>query len=176
MNFSKPYIYDPKLAIEKERLSERDKRTSTRRLFALKGQDFEDVQNILDVGCGNGVAGFDLLSRTKNASLVGVDLEVSILQEAIKKSPKGFMCDFSACDGNYLPFEDSIFDLVTCQYLLQHVSRPLRVLEEMRRLGRDGAKIVVFEWDDGVNFSYPSPPKALQKVFQAKITLIHDKG
>ena len=83
------YIYDPKSSIEKERLGERDKRTSTRRSFALDDKDFSDAQSILDVGCGDGAVGFDLLLRTNKASLVGVDIELEILNEAIKKSPKG---------------------------------------------------------------------------------------
>jgi tRNA1(Val) A37 N6-methylase TrmN6 len=41
----------------------------------------------LHVGCGNGVVGFDLLLRTNEASLVGVDIEPSILGEAIENSP-----------------------------------------------------------------------------------------
>ena len=176
MKSQSPYIYDPKLKIEKERLVERDKRTSTRRSFALKEQDFGDIQRILDVGCGDGVVGFDLLLRTNNASLVGVDIEPSILHEAIKKTPAGYASDFSACDGNDLPFANSTFNLVTCQYVLQHVSHPIRILEEMRRVSCRSAKIVVFEWDDGVNFSYPPLPIDLQKVFQAKIQLVHDKG
>jgi SAM-dependent methyltransferase len=176
MKSQSSYIYDPKSKIEKERLRERDKRTSTRRSFALDEQDFSDIQNILDVGCGNGVVGFDLLLRTNNASLVGIDIEQTILHGAIEKSPSGRSCSFSAGDGKNLPFPSSTFDLVTCQYVLQHVTQPQRILEEMRRVSCRNARIVVFEWDDGVNFSYPPLPDKLQKVFEAKTQLVHDKG
>lgn len=170
------YIYNPKSKIEKERLRERDKRTSTRRSFALDNIDFKDIKNILDVGCGDGVVGFDLLSRSTSASLVGIDIEPSILEEANEKSPDGFICDFVASDGINLPFANSTFNMVTCQYVLQHVSNPILILEEMRRVSCTNAKAVVFEWDDGINFSYPPMPEELSKLFQAKVLLIHDKG
>ena len=46
----------------------------------------------------------------------------------------------------------------------------------MRRVSCKSAEIVVFDWDDGVNFSYPPLPTELQKLFEAKIQLVHDKG
>jgi ubiquinone/menaquinone biosynthesis C-methylase UbiE len=49
------YVYDPKSDIEKERLLERDKRTSQRRSFALEGIEIPRGSTILDVGCGTGV-------------------------------------------------------------------------------------------------------------------------
>ena len=176
MKSKNSYIYDPKSKIEKERLRERDKRTSTRRSFVLDSLDFKDIQNILDVGCGNGVVGFDLLSRSNNASLVGIDIESSILKEANIKPPDDFRCDFIASDAYKLPFAESSFDMVSCQYVLQHISEPTHILEEMRRASRKNAIAVVFEWDDGVNFSYPPMPEELNKLFQAKIQLIHNKG
>lgn len=176
MKSQRSYIYDPKSKIEKERSLERDKRTSSRRSFALDEQHFSDVNNILDVGCGNGVVGFDLLLRTNKASLVGIDIEPSILHEATKNSPTGYSCDFAASNGNSLPFPNSTFDLVTSQYVLQHVSDPIQILEEMRRVSSQDARIVIFEWDDGVNFSFPPLPAELKKVFDAKIQLVHNSG
>lgn len=175
MKSKNTYVYDPKSRIEKNRLREREKRTSTRRSFALDGLDFGDVKCVLDVGCGSGAAGFDILSRTTSASLVGVDIELSILNEANNESPNN-KCHFVSCDGFSLPFSDSSFDLVVCQYVLQHLSSPTSFLEEMRRVCYKGARAILFEWDDDVNFSYPKMPKALRKLFDAKIELIHDGG
>lgn len=176
MKSNNTYIYDPKTDLEKKRLDERDKRTSTRRSFALEGIDLQDTRSILDVGCGNGVVGFDILSRAKTATLTGIDIEPEILIDATHKSPPGHTCFFSAGDGTALPIANAIFDLVTCQYVLQHVNEPVQILREMRRVSRKNAQIIIFEWDDGVNFTYPPMPKELEKVFQAKIDLVHQKG
>lgn len=176
MKSDNTYIYNPKSSLEKERLEERDKRTSQRRSFALNNIDLSDTRKILDVGCGNGLVGFDILSRTQSASLTGVDIEPEILLDAINKSPSGYTSYFSAGDGTALPLVASFFDLVTCQYVLQHVNEPVQILKEMRRVCRKNAKIIVFEWDDGVNFSHPPIPEELDKVFQAKIQLVHQKG
>ena len=176
MNSNKSYIYDPTSKIEKERLREREKRTSTRRSFVLDNLNFNDVKDILDVGCGDGAVGFDLLTRSENARLVGVDIEPSMLEEANKKSPVKKVCEFVAGDGKIIPFASSSFDLVTCQYVLQHVPNPTRILEEMRRVSRRDARSIIFEWDDGVNFSHPSMPVELDKLFKAKIQLIRNQG
>jgi len=176
MNSKSTYVYDPKSDIEVERLRERDKRTSNRRSFALDHLDLSDVQQILDVGCGDGVVGFDLQSRTNRASLVGVDIEPSILNKANSKSINGKDCGFIAGDGYQLPFRSSSFDLISCQYVLQHVSHPVQILEEMRRVAKSNARAIIFEWDDDVNFSYPYLPEELDKLFKAKKNLIHNKG
>ena len=120
--------------------------------------------------------GFDIFSRTKSASLIGVDIEPEILVDATHKSPPGHTCYFSAGDGTALPIANAIFDLVTCQYVLQHVNEPIQILREMRRVSKKNAQIIIFEWDDGVNFTYPPMPKELKKAFQAKIDLVHQKG
>ncbi len=108
-------------------MEERDKRTSARRSMALDDIGYSEIKSILDIGCGNGVAGFDIPSRTNSATLTGVDLELDILREAKRKSPQNRICNFSAGNGIALPITNSSFDLVTCQYLLQHVNPQLEI-------------------------------------------------
>jgi SAM-dependent methyltransferase len=44
-----------------------------------------------------------------------------------------------------LPFDDAVFDMVTCQTLLMHVRAPERVLAEMVRVTRPGGLVVAAE-------------------------------
>lgn len=170
------YVYDPKSGCERTRLQVREKKTKSRRAVALEGVEFKRISRILDVGCGTGVVGFDLLGIAPSAHLVGLDLENSILHTARENTPLEGSCSFVAGDAYNLPFGQGCFDLVACQYLLQHLEKPVRALEEMRRVARQGAQAVVFEYDDGADFSYPPIPAELEALFQAKVALIERRG
>jgi ubiquinone/menaquinone biosynthesis C-methylase UbiE len=170
------YVYDPRTNGERARLKEREKQTKNQRAAALEGVRFEGVETILDVGCGTGVVGFDLLQLIPTAHFVGVDIEFSILPAAQAHNPAGGPCHFLAGDVFSLPFRQSSFDLVACQYVLQHLPEPVKALAEMRRVCRPGGRAVVFEFDDQTSFSYPPPPTELQQLYQAKVELIERKG
>lgn len=176
MSENNSYVYDPKSEIEKQRLKERDKRTSFRRDSALEDLFLPDAPKILDVGCGTGVLGFDLLSRSDNGFLVGIDVEPSILQEALHSIRPAYNSSFIAGDAFCLPFNSQIFEIVACQYVLQHLNDPVTVLSEMRRVSHVGATAIVLEWDDGINFTHPPLPIELQCVFDAKAELIQRRG
>lgn len=139
MNKSTTYVYDPNLDIEKQRLKEREKRTSLRRSSALDGISLPTNSKILDVGCGSGGLGFDLLAYSEEGSLVGIDIEPTILRVAMKSAPPNFKCDFIAGDAFSLPFDGGTFETVACQYVLQHLDDPISCLQEMRRVSRIGA-------------------------------------
>jgi ubiquinone/menaquinone biosynthesis C-methylase UbiE len=170
------YVYDPKSDIERQRLLERDKRTPQRRSSSLKGLEIPGGSAILDVGCGSGVLGFDLLTRFPNSSLFCLDIESSILIQARQKQPSFGATSFIASDAYRLPLNENSFDVVACQYLLQHLADPIRALREMRRVSKKGALAIVFEWDDGANFIHPPLPAELDKVFEAKVKLINRRG
>ncbi len=170
------YVYDPTSDCERARIRAREKQTKTQRAAALEDADFAGSERILDVGCGTGVVGFDLLKLLPSAQLVGLDIEPSILQVAGGYVPDGRSASFVAGDVFTLPFCWAPFDLVACQYMLQHLSQPAKALEEMRRVCRPGGQAIIFEYDDRTSFSYPPPPSELQALFQAKIALIERKG
>jgi ubiquinone/menaquinone biosynthesis C-methylase UbiE len=170
------YVYDPKTDCERARIQAREGQTKTQRAAALEGVEFAGIDRILDVGCGTGVVGFDLLKLIPSAQLVGLDIEPSMLQAAKKNIPHGRSGGFVTGDVFNLPLRPAAFDLVACQYVLQHLSQPVKALEEMRRVCRPGGRAIIFEYDDRTGFSYPPPPEELQALFQAKIALIEGKG
>lgn len=52
------------------------------------------------------------------------------------------------CDAQYLPLKSEIFDFVNCSHLLEHVTNPNRVLQEIKRVAKKDAAIV---------FKFPKP-------------------
>ncbi len=95
---------------------------------------------ILDVGCGAGY--FLYLIREKyqasgfEPTLVGLDISENQLSYMLLRMKKEGITDAVAIHGNgeYLPFEDESFDLVTCSEVLEHIRTPQRALAEIHRV------------------------------------------
>lgn len=95
---------------------------------------------VLDLGCG---VGHDLI-RLSRAGLtaVGVDLSQAALRRALAKSPAVVQAD-----GASLPFRSGVFDGCRVERVLQHVTDPGAVVDEMVRVVRPGGVLAVLEPD-----------------------------
>lgn len=118
---------------------------------------------VLDLGCSQGI----LSVRAARAGkwVVGSDLELRSLAYAARElSRAGDLAGRAllvAADGENLPFRDGAFDCAVLGELLEHLDRPERVLEEMRRGLRRGGVVLVttpfglMPHDDHVRSYYP---------------------
>jgi len=100
---------------------------------------------VLDVGCGNGFIAHHL-SAILDSNAVGIDLGSSA------DAP----IDYRRYDGSRFPLMDDSFDAVLFCYVLHHAQDVSVVLNEMRRVLRDGGLAIIYEdipgswWDRGV--------------------------
>lgn len=100
---------------------------------------------VLDIGCGSGFIAHHL-SAMLGASVVGIDLGSSA------EAP----IDYRRYDGEQFPVPDDSFDAVSLCYVLHHAQEVCVVLNEMRRVLRDGGLAIIYEdipqtwWDKGV--------------------------
>lgn len=100
---------------------------------------------VLDVGCGNGFIAHHL-SAMLGSPTVGIDLGNSA------DAPIDYRC----YDGAQFPVTDDSFDAVLLCYVLHHAQDVRVVLNETRRVLRDGGLAVIYEdipgswWDVGV--------------------------
>ncbi len=100
---------------------------------------------VLDVGCGNGFIAHHL-SALVGTSAIGIDLSDSA-EAAI---------NYRQYDGARFPAPDNSFDAVLLCYVLHHAQDVSLVLNEVRRVLRDGGLAVIYEdipdtcWDKGV--------------------------
>lgn len=101
--------------------------------------DYVVPQKVLDVGCGNGYF-LKYVSLTRDWELFGVDQSEKAIEVARSRVPEAQL--FTA-DVEKLPFRDNGFDIVFCMETLEHLSRPERAINEMKRVVRPGGKIVV---------------------------------
>jgi SAM-dependent methyltransferase len=96
---------------------------------------------VLEVGCGRGVALPALAARLRPASLVGVDVDGSLVEVARQRVVRtGTRAEVQVADVRALPFEDGSFDMVidfgTCYHVSGGVAGRLAALSEIGRVLR----------------------------------------
>jgi len=96
--------------------------------------------SLLDVGCGPGTLTADLAEKVSPGPTVGIDREPSVLAEAASRAPS---VRFEVGDVYRLRFGDGSFDAVHGHQVLQHLSRPVAALSEMRRVLRPQGVLAV---------------------------------
>lgn len=110
-------------------------------------------QRILDLAAGTGSSSEPM--RAAGAFVVPCDFSIGMLEVGKRRQPH---LPFVAGDGLALPFADGVFDAVTISFGLRNVADVDQALSELRRVTRDGGRLVVCE------FSSPTNP-AFRKVY-----------
>jgi len=113
-------------------------------------------RKLLDLGCGMGHTA-SLLSNL--VDVVGIDFSQEAMRIANKESNGAFLCG----DAQALPFSDRSFNYVVAKDILEHVPNDHQVLDEILRVCKDGAMLLMYlpcELD-GFNLSTESIVKKL---------------
>ena len=107
---------------------------------------------VLDVGCGDGFIDLGVIQKFQPSLLVGTDLFTIDLEDLKKlslehlKAPLPDCLKFSECTETTLPFPDASFDFVISWSVFEHVSDPVAVLREIRRVLRPGGYMFLQIW------------------------------
>jgi ubiquinone/menaquinone biosynthesis C-methylase UbiE len=108
---------------------------------ALEGVNMENGSSVLDAGCGTGVL-FGYVAH-KAETTVGVDISRKILLQARKRVKNLPNVDLILADTDNMPLEENIFSHVFAVTLIQNVPNPPKTLNEIKRVAKDDAAIVV---------------------------------
>ncbi len=131
---------------------------------ALRYLDLRAGETILDIGCGSG----DDVRRIAEfvrpgGSVVGIDSSRTMIEAAEMRTPTGQSeVRYLVKDVHNLEFADSTFDGVWCERTLQHVNDPARVIQESRRVLRQGGRMVLID-SDWETFVINHPDRALTR-------------
>jgi methionine biosynthesis protein MetW len=114
----------PKQAFVRELLGHSD--------YAIIGEIVERGAKVLDLGCGEGEL-LEWLAANKGVDARGVELSGLKVQRAIARGVSVYQGDI---DEGLADYPSHAFDYVILSQTLQETRHPLRVLQEMLRVGR----------------------------------------
>jgi ubiquinone/menaquinone biosynthesis C-methylase UbiE len=106
---------------------------------------------LLDIGCGRASLLQVLSSNTLfDKPPVGIDLSremLSLGKEQIRREGKTEI-ELVQGSGTTMPFEDDVFDVATCSYVLKHLDDAglVKLLADLRRVLRPGGFAVMWEF------------------------------
>lgn len=104
-------------------------------LGALRGDE-----TVADIGCGNGAYLAALSARGHAGPVLGVDLSAGMLRAARLRAPGAAL---AAADAAALPVRDGACDVALAAHMLYHVPDPSAAAAELRRVTRDGGRVLV---------------------------------
>jgi demethylmenaquinone methyltransferase/2-methoxy-6-polyprenyl-1,4-benzoquinol methylase len=102
--------------------------------------------------CGTGDISFALAQR--GAAATGLDFSAQMLEVAAERNQKAATPPtFIQGDAQQVPFPDNTFDIVTVGYGLRNLTSWQRGVDEMYRVAKPGARLIVLD--------FGKPPNAL---------------
>lgn len=104
--------------------------TRALRAYLFQKAGISNAGRVLEVGCGTGAV---LREIDANPALYGLDIASATISECKVNAPAAFL---TLGDAHSLPYPDGAFDVVYCHFLLLWVRDPVRVVQEMGRVGR----------------------------------------
>jgi ubiquinone/menaquinone biosynthesis C-methylase UbiE len=114
-------------------------------LVAERAEAFRP-KRILETAAGTGVVTDALHRAMPGAEVVATDLNPPMLEEAARRVDDGKV-RFQAADALDLPFEDSSFDLVVCQFGVMFFPDKVRGNAEAYRVLAPGGHYLLVVWD-----------------------------
>ena len=113
------------------------------RIFLKKIIDLKGTERILDIGCGIGTVSRLLIKIYKNLNQIkGIDLDSNLINWGRKHWGKPENIDLMVGDVYNLQFDENEFDVIVSFGLLEWLKEPLKALDEITRVNKNGGKIL----------------------------------
>lgn len=113
------------------------------RRFTEVGKLITPAANVLDIGCADGTFTKVIFEKTKAENIVGIDVLKSSIDYVKRRFTRNKKMKFRVADAHNLPIQNSEFDAVFCLETLEHVVDPIKVIQEIYRVLKDGGYAVI---------------------------------
>ena len=122
---------------------------------------------LLDIGCGPGTITTSFADFVgPSGEIVGIDPSEDVIAAAADRAAKQYPnVRFQNGDGTSLPFKDGEFDVVHAHQVLQHITEPVKMIKEMRRVVKSPGGIISLREADGTSITLWPALSLLQKDF-----------
>lgn len=148
---------------ESERLTDQ-----ARTLTELLHHDtrFPAGSRVLEAGCGIGAQTVILAKNSPKAQIISIDISAESLRKAEDTVRKQGCTNVTFCEADIsdLPFAPASFDHIFVCFVLEHLAKPQRALEQLRPLLKDGGTITVIEGDHGSAYFHPDNEDARRAI------------
>lgn len=125
--------------------------------------------SLLEVGCGVGAQTEILLRRFPKIRISAVDLseeQIEAARERLGPLIQSGRVEFHSTDARKLPFAAGSFDAAFLCWFLEHVSEPVPILREVRRMLKPGGSVFLNEVLNATFFVHPYSPHTLRYWFE----------
>ena len=118
------------------------------RQVAKKIVDHLKSGTILDLGTGPGYLPIEIVKKSSQIQITGIDLSRRLIQMARANALTAGLADrlnFQLGNAAALDFEDSFFDMVISTGMLHSIKEPVKVLQEIYRVLKAGREAWIFD-------------------------------
>lgn len=126
---------------------------------------------VLDLGCGPGLWTHLLAEKVKpNGRVVGLDFSPDLINYAVEnleKDPLSNIIEFRKDDFHDASFDNDTFDLVFFSNCFAYVTDYFKIIEEMKRVTKNGGRIAAKDFDGGLFIVHPIEPQLSLKILTA---------
>jgi ubiquinone/menaquinone biosynthesis C-methylase UbiE len=137
--------------------------------YACEQIGLRPAMTVLDLGCGSGTLTHELARAVYPGKTLGLDASTEMIAYA-SSNPSQENVQFRVGNVYDLAFPEATFDRVYARFLFQHLTAPLRALDNIYRVLKPGGKLCVVDVDDDWFTLYPAP--ASFQVFREQILAI----
>jgi ubiquinone/menaquinone biosynthesis C-methylase UbiE len=118
---------------------------------------FPEKSTILEAGCGTGAQTIHLAKNNPHSKIISIDISPSSVKEAKAKVTKlgYYNVSFEVGDIFNLSYEDNSFDHIFMCFVLEHLSEPIKALEQLSCKLKEGGTITVIEGDHDSTLFHP---------------------
>ncbi len=115
--------------------------------------DFPPADQVLDLGCGNGLLAREIVSRELPVHYWGADFSPALLEKARQRMPEDARADFLALDITHPNWDqrlpDGTFDIILCFAALHHIpgrSHRLQICHQVHQLLKPEGMFIHSNW------------------------------
>ncbi len=114
----------------------------------LEGLDLAGL-DVLDIGCGSGGVSTELVTTNGASSVVGIDVEATVLDNAITRVEAAGLVDrieLHLVEPGRIPLDDARFDVVFSKDSIVHIADKEALAVDVFRLLKPGGWFVASDW------------------------------